>query len=463
MRRFFLSWLILPGCIFSCLPVQAADVRPPDAFTSALVHAYLDNPRLKAEREALGILDARVDQANAAFFPVINANYNRGRERQRLADVPWEYGATDVKRLDLRQPLLQGTRLWNNRQAARADYKAGLAHLQGIEQQVLLSAITAYAELTYRRLALTYTQQSAQALGKEREGARYRHALKDLTLTDLAQAESRFANARAQVNEAQINLAHAEAEFIHAIGQPPPALPTHLPPFSLQLPPTRESAEVQALSAHPEVIAATFSAKAASERVNAEVSSLLPDVGIEGSMVRSKGGSVTGFPLYDNDEIRLAVRIPIFQGGAEYGRIGEARHTRARARYELDDRRQEILKEVDSVWSDYERAGEIVEAAQAAKEAAEAASRGMREEQRGGQRSVIDTLDTEQELLNRQIDFARAQRDHFIAGYRLLAALGQLTVQRLGLPVIDDQPEITTAQTPTSQEFVPSQQAPLQP
>jgi outer membrane protein len=363
-----------------------------------------------------------------------------------------------VKRLDLRQPILQGTRLWNNRNAARADYKAGLAHLQGIEQQILLSAITAYAELTYRRIALSYTKQSAQALGKEKEGARYRHSLKDLTLTDLAQAESRFANARAQVNEAEINLAHAEAEFVHAIGQPPPTLPPRLLPFSLQLPPTLEAAEEQALTIHPEVIAASFSEKAASERVRAEVSSLLPDVGIEGSMVRSKGGSATGFPLYDNDEIRLSVRIPIFQGGAEYGRIGEARHTRARARYELDDRRQEILKEVDSVWSDYERAGEIVEAAQAAEEAAEAASRGMHEEQRGGQRSVIDTLDTEQELLNRQIDFARAQRDRFIAGYRLLAALGQLTVRRLGLPVIDDQPEITSTQTPALGESIPPSQ-----
>jgi hypothetical protein len=50
-----------------------------------------------------------------------------------------------------------------------------------------------------------------------------------------------------------------------------------------------------------------------------------------------------------------------------------------------------------------------------------------------GARTVLDVLDAEQELLNARVNLVRADRDKIIAQYTVLAAIGQLTVQQLGL------------------------------
>ncbi len=423
----YASMLALAVCL--SLPAQAQEA-PVDPFTQMLADVYANHPRIKVERESLEILDARVIQATADFLPTANASYSKGRERQRLVEgTDMQYNDSHMKRLDVRQPLFQGARQISNNQAARREYKAGEARLASVEQQVLMESIRAYAELVYRRQALDIIRRNERALAEQAEGTRIRRENNDTTRTDEAQSGSRHAHARARVRQAEAELARAEAGFERVTTLSPASVPATLHEQEFPLPKTLEEARAQALVANPDIIAAGFSEEAADKRIGVEVSRLAPDVGIEGTMIRSEGGSQTGLSMFDNDEVRLNVRIPIFQGGAEYGRISEARHSYRRARNNALDTRQEVLRDVTSVWNDYQLSGAVLQAAKEAAAAAEEASGGMRIEQREGQRSVLDTLDTEQDMLNRELDYAQALRDRFIARYELLATLGQLTTR----------------------------------
>jgi outer membrane protein len=60
---------------------------------------------------------------------------------------------------------------------------------------------------------------------------------------------------------------------------------------------------------------------------------------------------------------------------------------------------------------------------------------GVRQEQRVGQRTTLDVLDAQKELLNAQLDLATSTRDEVVAAYTLLAAIGRLTAPLLHLPV----------------------------
>ncbi|MDX1711868.1 MAG: TolC family protein, partial [Rhodovibrionaceae bacterium] len=60
---------------------------------------------------------------------------------------------------------------------------------------------------------------------------------------------------------------------------------------------------------------------------------------------------------------------------------------------------------------------------------------GVAEEAKVGARTTIDVLDAEQEVLNARVELIRAQRTEDVAAYDLLAALGKLTVEHLGLDV----------------------------
>jgi outer membrane protein len=68
-------------------------------------------------------------------------------------------------------------------------------------------------------------------------------------------------------------------------------------------------------------------------------------------------------------------------------------------------------------------------------QANQAAVKGVIQEQRAGERSILDILNAQQELLSGQIGLASAQHDTAVAAYQLLAASGQLTARALGLDV----------------------------
>ena len=83
-------------------------------------------------------------------------------------------------------------------------------------------------------------------------------------------------------------------------------------------------------------------------------------------------------------------------------------------------------------WGQLEAAKAQIEATQAQVDAAEIALNGVREEARVGQRTTLDVLNAQQELVNARVALVTAQRDRVVASYTLLAAVGRLSPQVLG-------------------------------
>jgi outer membrane protein len=67
--------------------------------------------------------------------------------------------------------------------------------------------------------------------------------------------------------------------------------------------------------------------------------------------------------------------------------------------------------------------------------AAEIALNGVREEARVGQRTTLDVLNAQQELVNARVAMVTAQRDRVVASYTLLSAAGRLSARVLGLKI----------------------------
>ena len=86
-------------------------------------------------------------------------------------------------------------------------------------------------------------------------------------------------------------------------------------------------------------------------------------------------------------------------------------------------------------WGQLEAAKAQVQATQTQVNAAEIALNGVREEARVGQRTTLDVLNAQQELVNARVALVTAQRDRVVASYALLAASGGLSATVLALPV----------------------------
>ncbi len=90
-------------------------------------------------------------------------------------------------------------------------------------------------------------------------------------------------------------------------------------------------------------------------------------------------------------------------------------------------------------WGQLEAAKAQIQATEAQVAAAEIALNGVREEARVGQRTTIDVLNAQQELVNARVALVTAQRDRVVASFTLLASVGRLAIPvlRLKVPAYD--------------------------
>jgi outer membrane protein len=127
--------------------------------------------------------------------------------------------------------------------------------------------------------------------------------------------------------------------------------------------------------------------------------------------------------------------VPLYQGGVEYANIRQSKETVGQKRLDLETARDQAQATVVQSWGQLEAAKAQIQATQSQVTAAEIALNGVREEARVGQRTTLDVLNAQQELVNDRVALVSAQRDRVVASYTLLSSVGGLSAQRLGLNV----------------------------
>ena len=113
----------------------------------------------------------------------------------------------------------------------------------------------------------------------------------------------------------------------------------------------------------------------------------------------------------------------------------QAKETLGQRRLDLDNSRDLVQSGVVQAWGQLEAAKAQIQATTAQVAASEIALNGVREEARVGQRTTLDVLNAQQALVNARVALVTAQRDRVVASYSVLAAVGSLSPQILGLRI----------------------------
>src|SRR5262249_56326566 len=92
--------------------------------------------------------------------------------------------------------------------------------------------------------------------------------------------------------------------------------------------------------------------------------------------------------------------VPIYQGGSEYAAIRQAKQILGQRRLDLDTARDQVISTITQAWGQLEAAKAQINATQAQVTSAEVALDGVREEARVGQRTTLDVLNAQQDLVN---------------------------------------------------------------
>ena len=187
--------------------------------------------------------------------------------------------------LQINQTLFNGFKTGNQVRQAEASVRSGRETLRGVEQSVLLDAVTAYGNVLANQ-ALVEAQRANVAFLRETIAAtRQRLQAGDVTPTDLAQTESRLSRGLADLNSAEVNLAVSRAAYRQVIGVRPGRLaPTE--PIDRLLPRTEEQAVAAARRENPAVLSATYDVDVAQFAIKVAESALYPTINAQGTLMR---------------------------------------------------------------------------------------------------------------------------------------------------------------------------------
>jgi outer membrane protein len=339
------------------------------------------------------------------------------------------YGGT------ITQNLLNGFGTASRTRQAEQLVSAARETLRLTEQTVLLNAATAYMNLIRDMAILDLQRRNVEVLQEQLRQTRERFSVGEVTRTDVAQSESRLAAARASMLSAESNSTTSRSTYRQVIGVEPGTLApaSSVDRFSPRYLP---AAILEARARHPSVTTAMFNVDAAQFQVKIAESSLYPTLNLVGS-AQQNYGSTSALAIIQSFSASVTgqLTVPVYQGGTEYATIRQAKETLGQRRIDLDTARDQSQQTLTQSWGQLEAAKAQIQATTTQVNAAEIALNGVREEARVGQRTTLDVLNAQQELVNARVSLVTAERDRVVASYALLAASGRLSPEVLGLGV----------------------------
>jgi outer membrane protein len=417
----------------------AASPALADTLREALAAAYTGNPTLEAARAQLRATDETVyiQQANGLPSLTTSATYTEYLKQSSSSFISPQRQVSG--NLDLTVPLYNGGAVVNNVAAAETRVQAGRASLRGTESGLFSQVTAAYMDVIQNEAIVGLTRNNLSVLDVNLQATSDRFEIGDLTRTDVAQSASRRAIALSDVQTAEANLTRSRENYIQLVGlapdnlQPPPPLPG--------LPANVEQAVDVALENNPDLIAAKERAVAAGFDVNVAGAARLPRVeGFAGSGYQNYLGTLgsipgTGTANQSSSSAQAGVRfsVPIFNGGRVSASQRQAQATESAALEQVIGAERQVIAQVRGAYASWQAARAIIASTQSAVDAAELSLEGVRAENTVGNRTILDILDAQQELLRVQVQLVTARRNEYVAGFTLLAAMGRAEARDLGL------------------------------
>lgn len=433
MRGLTLRAVALASCALVATAAHA------DTLREALVTAYETNPNLTAAREGQRVTNEGVPLAKANGRPdaTIQPTYTENVMQDGGASVTQARGVSVNGTISA--PIYSGGGVKNAIRAAKTRVEAGFANLRGAESSIFSAVVGAYMDVIRDESIVDLNRAQVGVLQVNLESTRDRFEIGDLTRTDVAQSEARLALATSDLETARASLIRSKETYIQLVGREPGML--EAPPPLPNLPETPEAATSVALDNNPDLIAARENRDAAGYDRRAANASRLPTVSVFTSSaynnaLNSVSSNIPGFQA-DNSSLtaQAGVRatVPIYQGGQPSAQIRQAQARLGQAQELEIAAEREAIAQTRASYASWKASQQVIIASERAVSANELSLEGTRAENSVGNRTILDILNAEQELLNSKVQLVAARRNAYVAGFTLLAAMGRAEARDLGL------------------------------
>jgi outer membrane protein len=409
-----------------------------DTLREALLKAYQTNPTLTGARANQRAIDENVPIARSYGLPSVSVDGGYTETLRSATNTFVSRPRSVNARASVSLPVFNGGAIRNSVSAAKTRVEAGRANLRGTEADLFTAVVSAYMNVIRDEAIVALNRQNVHVLEVNLQATQDRFQVGDLTRTDVAQSEARLAVARSDLQTAEANLITSREDYVRLVGSPPGDLEP--PPGLPGLPPGSDAAVDVALDNNPVLLAAVKESKAAGFDVGVAKGQRLPSVSLVAggdyynylhSGVDDAGAGIQNAGL--GATAGVSISIPLFQGGRPAAEVRQAQAQHSETIEHAIDVERTVIANTRSAYAVWQSAQQVIESSEPAVSANRLSLEGVRAENSVGNRTILDILNAEQELLNSQVTLVTARRDAYVAGFTLLADMGKAEARDLGL------------------------------
>lgn len=435
-----LRLLTLNAGVLALVTALAAPAAMAETLRDALVEAYNGNPNLTAARAGQRATDEGVPlaKANGRISAQSQQTYSENVQTSTSSIITEARNLTVITQASV--PIYSGGGVRNAVRAAENRVEAGQASLRGTESAIFSNVVAAYMDVIRDEAVVELNRAQVGVLQVNLEATKDRYEIGDLTRTDVAQSEARLATSISQMESARANLVRSKEIYIQLVGKAPGAL--EAPPPLPNLPETPEMAVDIALENNPDLIAAReqrdaagYDRKAASAASRPTISAFATSrySNSLGSLSSNVERVVPPSNVVRTAQIGVQATIPIYQGGRPAAQVRQAQARLSQAQELEIAAERDAIAQTRASYASWKAAQDVIASSKRAVAANELSLEGVRAENSVGNRTILDILNAEQELLNSKVNLVTAQRNAYVAGFTLLAAMGRAEARDLGL------------------------------
>ncbi len=400
---------------------------------AALQNVYDTNPVIAGARTAVGAATADLNLARSGQLPYLGLMGAAGVARTQILGTyydttPTQFGA------QFQQNIFQGGSIVAGIKAARGVLESQRAVLGAKQQEVFMDAINAYVNVLNAGQVLELNKNNKRVLQEYYDFVAQRADVGMLTATDVAQASARLA-------ASEYALADARAQYDNAIetlrriygGVLADYDDIDLERVEDIFPDDVDTAVEYAIANHPALIALRAQEDAARENITIARQTIMPSIDVRGSLMQ-----LDDMPIVDrvrDGRVGVYLSVPLFDRGASAAQVQKVRFTLDGIGQQIRDTQRIIIENINQAWNTWRAQEAAINAGEMSVRANKLALSGVRDGQERGRRTVLDVLNAEQELLNSRVALSRAQYGSKAAYFAVLAAMGKLTPENLGLRV----------------------------
>lgn len=388
------------------------------------------NPDVLAASNQRNAVAEEVNQARAGYLPTLDLAIGTGYESSdnTITRQNGEHKNVHMNRdeasLNLRQMLFDGMQTKNEvrRQTARTDSRA--YGVFGTAENTALEAVNAYLNVLRRQKLLELATTNLEAHERTHDQIKLRSERGVGRGSDMAQSQGRVALAKANQIAEQSNLKDAETTYLRVVGLSRDSLTQPEAPTKL-LPESLEEAISRGIDNHPTLKSAEADVESANAQHDTALAPFYPRVDFE--LGTTANNDIDGVNGHNNDVTAMfRLRYNLLNGGKDKARRQETGYLINQASEIRNNTYREVEQSVRFSWNDLQTVTHQMEYFKLHVDSSVTSRDAYRQQFSLGQRTLLDLLDSENEVFTARQALVNAQYDQLFAMYRVLNSMGGL-------------------------------------